>query len=323
MSNTPEISTSKFKKFAIPGALVVGGITAGSFLAPIGLASAQESTDADTESTDSTESTEADSTDADSTDEGKFRRGGRHGRANGGERSEVLTETLGLTAEEVRQGFEDGKSLADLATEQGVDVADLQAALVAQASERIDAAVESGRIDADEAAEKLAEAETMIEERINANPEDLQARPGRGGEYSRGGKGNRGGQIGANAEALEEALGLTGEEIRAGLTEGKSLSDLAAEQGVSAEDLAAVLTSGLEERIDAAVEAGKIDAERAAEVKDGIDEKIDSIITREFDGERGDRGEGRRGNRGFRRGAPADSSENNTEGEIVESTFSA
>ncbi|MGH1489776.1 MAG: hypothetical protein ACRBK7_10330 [Acidimicrobiales bacterium] len=307
------MSTSKFKKFGIPGALVVGGITAGSFLAPIGFASAQTDSDSDA---DSTESTDAESTETES--EG---RRGRHARAhNHVERSEVLTETLNLTEEEIRQGFQDGKSLADLAGEQGVDVADVEAALVAQASERLDEAVEAGRIDADEAAEKLAEIETKIAEMVNANPGDFQGREGHGkGNRSMG---KRGGLAGGNLEALEETLGLSGEEIRAGMVEGKSLSDLAAEQGVSVEDLAATLTAGIEERIDQAVEAGKIDADRAAEAAENIEEKVEEMLTKEFDGERmgrqGNRGEGRRGN-GGRFGAPAD----DATADVEESSYSA
>ncbi len=301
------MSTSKLKKFGIPGALVVGGITAGSFLAPIGLASAQEDTGADADA-DSTESTE---TEAESTDRGSHRMG-RHARAhNHVERSEALTEALGLTEAEIREGFQAGKSLADMAAEQGVEVADLQAALVAQATERIDEAVEAGNIDADEAAEKLAEIETKIAEKINTSPEDFEGRSG-------GKRGNRGAKLGGNIEALEELLDLSAEEIRAAMVEGTSLSDLAAEQGVSVEAVTEVLTSGIEERIDEAVEAGKIDADRAAEAKENIDDKVEEFLNREFDGERAGRGEGRRGNRGHRFGGGAEDS-----GEVVESSFSA
>jgi polyhydroxyalkanoate synthesis regulator phasin len=323
------MSNSKFKKFAIPGALVVGGITAGSFLAPIGLASAQEDTETDTESTESdaqtTESTNTESTDADSESTEDGRRG-RHRRGhNHAERSEVLTETLGLTAEEIREGFQDNKSLADMAAEQGVAVADLQAALVAQASERIDEAVEAGKIDADEAAEKLAAAETKIEEMINTAPEDFEGRRGFG--LSDRGQGHRakGFKLGANIEEVEDLLGLSSEEIRTALQDGSTLSDLAEQQGVSVEALTDVLTDGLEERIDEAVAAGKIDADRAAEAKENIDERVENFLNREFDGERQGRGHRGHGQRGHRFGGGADGADGSDSdaGEVVESSFSA
>lgn len=163
------MTTSKLKRLAIPTALVVGGVTAGSFLAPIGLASAQEN-DSETPETES-EATEGEITDGEATEDDHHHRGHRRGHRGffrGG--LDTIEETLGLTGEEIRAGFAEGKTLADLAAEQGVSTDDLADALVAQAAERLDEAVAEGKIDEDRAAEAAAKIEERIDAAIEAEP---------------------------------------------------------------------------------------------------------------------------------------------------------
>ena len=94
----------------------------------------------------------------------------RERRGNGGERIQGLADTLGLTVEELQAASAEGQTLAEIAAAQGISEADLVDALVAGVAEKIDAAVESGRIDADEAAEKLAQIEQRVTEGVNAEP---------------------------------------------------------------------------------------------------------------------------------------------------------
>ncbi len=110
-------------------------------------------------------------------------RGNRGARFGGGE----VLEDLGLTVEDIQAGHEAGQTLAETAAANDVSETDLVDALVAQATERAEAAVAEGRIDADEVAEKLDGIEERITERVNAEPGD---RPERG---ERGPRGQRGG----------------------------------------------------------------------------------------------------------------------------------
>lgn len=312
------MTSTKFKRFGIPTALVVGGVTAGSLLAPIGLASAQDGdapADDSSESESETPETTPESTEEDS-EEG--RRGHRRGHRLRAQKSEVLTETLGLDREAIRDGFEAGKTLSDMAAEQGVEVDDLRAALVDAATEAIDAAVDAGRLDESEAADKLASATERIDEMLVTVP-DLENRTRHSHSHSHGRRGHGFGRVG-NLDELSETLGLTADEVKAGLAEGKSLADLAEEQGVAIETLTEQLMSSIEERIDDAVEAGKIDEERAAEVKDGLDEMVDRAVNAERDGER--MGRGKRGHHHGNRGFGGQRGENSdAESEIVESSI--
>jgi hypothetical protein len=93
---------------------------------------------------------------------------GRRGPGKSG-RSEVLAELLGIGADELRDELRTGATLAELAAAKGVETSALVAALMTEAEERLNAAVEAERMTADEAAEKLTEIETGITDKINGN----------------------------------------------------------------------------------------------------------------------------------------------------------
>jgi hypothetical protein len=103
---------------------------------------------------------------------GEFGEGhGGHHRGPGmfgrGVASEALTDLLGIDGEELRTQLRDGATLAEIAQAQGVEVQAVIDELVAEVTERVDNAVENGRIDQSEADEKLAEAEAKITDMVN------------------------------------------------------------------------------------------------------------------------------------------------------------
>lgn len=298
------MTASTFKRFAVPAALVVGGVTVGSFVAPLNLVSAQEA---------DTDSTEAD-TDTDTDGDHTHRRYGR----SFGAKAEVLEETIGLSAEEIRDAMAEGSTLAEVAETQGVSEDALITALVDAATERIDQAVADGDLDADEAEERKAGLEERISEMVNREPGENFGERGR--------RGHRGaGMLRGGLDAVEETLGLTAEEIKAGFDEGKSLADLAAEQGISADELADALVAQATERLDAAVADGKIDEDRAASAAEQLEERIDQAI--EAEPFSLGRGIGRAENRGLRQHhrnhhhGDESAEDAADEGEIVESSL--
>lgn len=80
---------------------------------------------------------------------------------------EALADVLGTTVDELRDARADGRSLAEIAEANGVDVEDVIDHLVARATERLDAAVDSSRIDADRAAELEARLRDQITARVH------------------------------------------------------------------------------------------------------------------------------------------------------------
>ncbi len=72
---------------------------------------------------------------------------GRPGHGGpGGEHLAAAAKALGLTEAELRAKLKDGKSLADVAKAEDVSTDTLVKALVAEAEERIDAAVKDGKL---------------------------------------------------------------------------------------------------------------------------------------------------------------------------------
>ena len=109
--------------------------------------------------------------------------------------ADVANELLGIEGQELRQELQSGKSLAEVAEANGVSSDELVSAIVAEINERTDEAVEAGRVDADKAAERLANAEERVAELITKTVDDL---PERGQDGERGGhrRGHRQGHDG-------------------------------------------------------------------------------------------------------------------------------
>ncbi len=99
------------------------------------------------------------------------RRGHRRGQAH-----MVAAETIGITVDELRTEFKSGKSIAQIAEENGVEPQAVTDALIAALEVRLDTAVENGRLTEEQAAEKLAQKSERIAERVERVPGE--GRPG-------------------------------------------------------------------------------------------------------------------------------------------------
>jgi polyhydroxyalkanoate synthesis regulator phasin len=121
----------------------------------------------------------------------------------------------------------------------------------------------------------------LIDEAVAAGkltPEQAEARKDGTAE-----PGERRGKIGRLALNIfgeaAEILGLSGAEVRAGLKEGKSLADLASEQGVS--NLEEQLANAIEAKLKQAVDKGNLTQEQADRISEGLTNRLDQIINHE------------------------------------------
>lgn len=177
----------------------------------VGVASAQTAdTDGDT-----------DATTGEPDDE---RRGRRGGRAFG-----AVAEAIGIEASALKDAVKAGQTVAEVAAANGADIDQIIAGIVADAQARAD---EAGRDDFDAAA--LSERLTSA-----ANGE---------GDFGRRGHRGRGGLRGSG-EAVQELLGLERSEIKASLADGGTLADVAAEQGVTLDELVSTIVDDIETRL--------------------------------------------------------------------------
>lgn len=97
--------------------------------------------------------------------------GGRGGHGRGhfgvGLESGEIAELFGLEGDELRDLLRDGQSLADIATDQGIDVQTVIDTIVNATKEHFDEAVANGRLTQEEADTKLAELTERITEMVN------------------------------------------------------------------------------------------------------------------------------------------------------------
>ena len=101
----------------------------------------------------------------------------------------VVAELLGLSGEELRAELQAGKSIADVAAEQGVALETIENALIDQLSEKLAEKVANGDLTQEEADQRLEEARQRIQERLT-QPGGQEGEGGRRG----GPRGQRGDQ---------------------------------------------------------------------------------------------------------------------------------
>jgi polyhydroxyalkanoate synthesis regulator phasin len=101
----------------------------------------------------------------------------------------VAADKLGMTVEELQTQLKDGKTVADLAKEKGVDVQTIVDAFLALRQEVLSQAVTDGKISQEQADQMLKNMREMIEDHLNGE----MPMSGPGGCGGRGGRGMMGG----------------------------------------------------------------------------------------------------------------------------------
>jgi hypothetical protein len=91
----------------------------------------------------------------------------------------IAADQLGIPSTDLLTELQDDKSIADVASEQGVDVQDIADAYMAQLKESLDVAVEDGRITQKQADWQLEQAEERVNGQLNSPWEEDHSRGGR------------------------------------------------------------------------------------------------------------------------------------------------
>jgi len=211
-------------------------------------------------------------------------------------------EGLGITRDVLQEAAANGSTLADVITANGGSVEEVTALMTTEFTERVQSALDAGRITQEEADERLSELGERIGERLSEVINE------RGGD-----RGQRGGQRGEMLEAFAEAVGLEQEAIMEQLQSGSSFTDIITAQGLDVDTVSASLVASMTERINQAVADGTLTQEQADRMINGV--SLSDRVTDALNGERPNFGE--RGNRGGQRDgngnapdAPADNTNN-------------
>jgi hypothetical protein len=100
-----------------------------------------------------------------------------HGLFGRGVNLDAAAGALGLSADDLMAQLRDGKSIADIAEAQGIDLDAVVDAIVKHASEKLDALVEKGVLTQERADELKANLEERINELVNGNLPKMLERP--------------------------------------------------------------------------------------------------------------------------------------------------
>lgn len=79
---------------------------------------------------------------------------------------------------------------------------------------------------------------------------------------------------------VAEETGLTREEVREELRQGKSLAQVGEEHGVGRDQLRDALVANVEESLQEAVQNGRLDQQRADEILEGYRQHVDDLLDR-------------------------------------------
>ncbi len=112
-------------------------------------------------------------------------RGDMRGRPDGVRPESVLADLAGLEISDIHDLRVEGQSLAQIAADEGVDIDVVIDTVLESAETNLDAAVEAGRIDAEQKAEILENMAAQLDEIVNST--EVPSRDGKGGP--RGGRG--------------------------------------------------------------------------------------------------------------------------------------
>jgi multidrug efflux pump subunit AcrA (membrane-fusion protein) len=169
---------------------------------------------------------------------------------------DAAAKALNLTPDALRQKLSDGKTtIADIAKQQNVDVNKVIDAIAAADRQR-------------------------IEDFVNNPLPTRDHGPGAGRGFGPGRP------FGADEkfDAAAKALGITTDELRTALRDGKSIAQVAKDKNVDVNKVIDAMVAGAQARIDQAKNDGKIDQAQADRLKSGLKDRITKLVNGEFAG---------------------------------------
>jgi len=170
-----------------------------------------------------------------------------------GDPFKAAADYLGLSVAQLANKFQGGASLADIAAQQGKSVDGLEQALIDAAKSDLDKSVAAGDMTADQEQQVLGQLSSQIDDFVNGNG-GLTIRIGKGDLTLRIGGPGPGGMLDGPYKTAADYLGLSVEQLAKDLQAGKSLADVAADQGKSVDGLKQALvhaeTAEIEKSVD-------------------------------------------------------------------------
>ena len=194
-----------------------------------------------------------------------------HSTSKSGGRGAILsavTGYLGLTRQQFGVDLRSGETLAQIATAQGRSVSGLEQAIEAAVTSRLDQAVAAGKL--------TSQREQLILSRLPARLDKL-VNSSHPGALIRLAILRRGLIIVSAAH-----LGLTPQALGSQLHAGKTLAQVATDQGKTVTGLEQAIEAAVKTRLDNAVAAGQISSQREQLILARLPARLDWLVNRTF-----------------------------------------
>ena len=200
----------------------------------------------------------------------------RPAQPHGADDVATAATALGLSRADLQTALQGGKSIAQVATDKGVDLAKVTAAIKATDVKAIDDAVAAGSVTQAQADAQKAGLDAHIQQEVTQ-----VGGPQAGGHGGHGRGGGGGGVHGADDVATAAtALGMSEADLQTALQGGKSIAQVATDKGVDLAKVTDAIKASDVKAIDDAVAAGKLTQAQADAQKAGLDAHIKDEVTR-------------------------------------------
>lgn len=173
--------------------------------------------------------------------------------------NQQLLTLLGVDSSTLQQDLKAGKSLADIASAQGIDVQKVIDLLVSQSSQRLDQAVQTGKLTQDKADSFKAKLADQMKKRVE----------------QKGFKGDQNHKFkGGSFKDLASVLGVNQQDILTQLKAGQSLAEIASAHNVTEQTLIDQLVKDSTRKIDQAVQTGKLTQAKANQMETKLPDQV-------------------------------------------------
>jgi predicted DNA-binding protein YlxM (UPF0122 family) len=190
----------------------------------------------------------------------------QHGQFN----NQQLLTLLGVNSSTLQQDLKAGKSLADIASAQGINEQKVIDLLVSQSSQRLDQAVQSGKLTQDKADSFKAKLADQTKKRVEQKGF---------GQDHKGFKGDQNHKFkGGSFKDLASVLGINQQDILNQLKAGQSLAEIASAHNVAEQTLIDQLVKDSTQKIDQAVQTGKLTQDKANQIETKLPDQVKKMV---------------------------------------------
>jgi uncharacterized protein YidB (DUF937 family) len=178
---------------------------------------------------------------------------------------------IGIEPTELTRALREGRTIADVAEENGVDVQDVVDAVVAAERERLEDAIDAGRLTERQAGAIADDIEQRVTDLVNGDlaPFPLPLLPHLG-------------LWPAPIAFVADLIGIDPAELLVALADGQAIAGVAQDNGVEVDSVVDAIVSELRDRLDDAVQNGWLTQEEADERATGLEERVRELVNREL-----------------------------------------